>query len=103
MLVPDCRFLFLTPRIGRHSLEDTLNKLCSQPKALGRSKALEEIVVLRGEYGPFATYDQLIQRGTFLPHPVLEDREATLHPDDVCNLQFTSGSTGNPKTAMLTH
>ncbi|RMJ28843.1 long-chain-fatty-acid-CoA ligase [Aspergillus sp. HF37] len=99
----DCRFLFLTPQIGRHSLEDTLNKLGPHPKALGRSKALEEIIVLRGEYGSCTTYDQLIQRGAFLPNPVLEDREAVLQPDDVCNLQFTSGSTGNPKTAMLTH
>lgn len=24
-------------------------------------------------------------------------------PDTVCNLQFTSGTTGNPKAAMLTH
>lgn len=31
------------------------------------------------------------------------DRETELHPEDVCNLQFTSGSTGNPKAAMLTH
>lgn len=58
---------------------------------------------MRGDYGPFMTYKKLLQCGVSLPHPDLLEREATLHPDDVCNLQFTSGSTGNPKAAMLTH
>ena len=103
MLGLDCRVLFATPRIGRHSLEDTLNDLGPHPKALGHSKALEEIVMLRGQYGSFSTYKQLLQRGDTLPHQALADRENTLDPSDVCNLQFTSGSTGNPKTAILTH
>lgn len=99
----DCRVLFLTPRIGRHSLEKTLEALGPNPKAVGRSKALEEVIVLRGEYGTFTTYNDLIERGAPLSRQALSDREATLNPDDVCNLQFTSGSTGNPKAAMLSH
>ncbi|KAL4891564.1 hypothetical protein BDV59DRAFT_203467 [Aspergillus ambiguus] len=99
----DCRLLFLTPRIGRHSLEEVLAKLGPQPKQNGRSKALEDIVILRGEYSTFGTYDQIIKKGLSMPTNALMDREAELHPEDVCNLQFTSGSTGNPKAAMLTH
>lgn len=30
-------------------------------------------------------------------------RQATLHPDDVVNMQYTSGTTGFPKGVMLTH
>ncbi|PLB44516.1 long-chain-fatty-acid-CoA ligase [Aspergillus steynii IBT 23096] len=99
----DCRLLFLTPRIGRHSLEDVLAKLGPQPKRKGSSTALEEIVILRGAYQNFGTYDGLVQRGLPLSTNALLDRQAELTPDDVCNLQFTSGSTGNPKAAMLTH
>jgi long-subunit acyl-CoA synthetase (AMP-forming) len=33
----------------------------------------------------------------------LDAAEAKVRPDDVCNLQFTSGTTGSPKAAMLTH
>ncbi|KAL5359947.1 hypothetical protein BJX96DRAFT_164798 [Aspergillus floccosus] len=99
----DCRLLFLTPRIGRHSLEEVLTKLGPRPKDNGLSKALEEIFILRGTYENFSTYDKIIKKGLALPTNALMDRETELHPEDVCNLQFTSGSTGNPKAAMLTH
>lgn len=99
----DCRLLFLTPHIGRHSLEEVLAKLGPRPKEQGTSSALEEIIILRGEYKGFSTYENVIQRGLPLPGHILQDREAELRPADVCNLQFTSGSTGNPKAAMLTH
>ncbi|KAE8151756.1 hypothetical protein BDV25DRAFT_128555 [Aspergillus avenaceus] len=99
----DCRLLFITPRIGRHNLEEVLSKLGPQPKRQGSSTALEEIVILRGEYSGFSTYNSVIERGLPLSSNSLLDRQAELTPDDVCNLQFTSGSTGNPKAAMLTH
>lgn len=102
-IILDCRVVFMTPRIGRHTLEDVLAELGPQPKQNGKSAALEEIVILRGEYQNFSTYHDVIQRGERLPNSALPDREAELRPDDVCNLQFTSGSTGNPKAAMLTH
>ncbi|KAJ5094781.1 hypothetical protein N7456_010642 [Penicillium angulare] len=100
-----CKVMFITPRIGRHNLEEVLQRLGPQPKDSGSSKALEEIVILRGTYENFPTYNDIIARGASQStyNYMLQEREATLRPDDVCNLQFTSGSTGNPKAAMLTH
>lgn len=36
-------------------------------------------------------------------HPMLAEREGQAQPRDVYNIQFTSGTTGMPKGAMLTH
>ncbi|KAJ5625290.1 AMP-dependent synthetase/ligase [Penicillium lagena] len=99
----ECRLLFMTPRIGRHNLEEVLTELGPRPKQNATSKALEETIILRGEYNDFGTYDSVIQRGLSQAAHVLQDRESELRSGDVCNLQFTSGSTGNPKAAMLTH
>jgi len=33
----------------------------------------------------------------------LDDVMSSIHADDICNLQLTSGTTGDPKAAMLTH
>ncbi|KAJ6151473.1 hypothetical protein N7470_007070 [Penicillium chermesinum] len=98
-----CRFLFMTPRIGRHNLEDMLAELGPTPKQRGASKDLEEIIILRNTYQDFTSYKDVIARGSLHAAHVLQDREAELRSSDVCNLQFTSGSTGSPKAAMLTH
>ena len=95
--------LFMTPRIGRHNLEEVLAELGPNPKKAATSESLEEIVILRESYQNFTTYQTIIERGLSQTAHVLQDREAELRPSDVCNLQFTSGSTGNPKAAMLTH
>jgi long-chain acyl-CoA synthetase len=95
--------LFMTPRIGRHNLEEVLTKLGPNPQKAATSESLEEIVVLRESYKNFTNYQDIIQRGLSQDAHLLQDRESELRPDDVCNLQFTSGSTGNPKAAMLTH
>ncbi|KAJ5382109.1 hypothetical protein N7517_000020 [Penicillium concentricum] len=99
----ECRMLFMTPRIGRHNLEEVLTELGPNPKKAATSESLEEIVILRESYNNFTTYHDVMERGLSQAAHVLQDREAELRPDDVCNLQFTSGSTGSPKAAMLTH
>lgn len=93
----------MTPQIGRHNLEEVLTELGPNPKQNGTSSSLDEIVILRGAYKNFSSYADVVQRGVSQPAHLLQDRESQLRPHDVCNLQFTSGSTGNPKAAMLTH
>jgi fatty-acyl-CoA synthase len=50
-----------------------------------------------------ADWDGLVDRGNSVPVAVLEGREATLQFDDPINIQYTSGTTGFPKGATLTH
>lgn len=95
--------LFITPRIGRYSLEGALADLASPEYTARELPELEETVILRGEYKPFATLDDVVRDGNRTSPYEVQRRQDTLSTFDVCNLQFTSGSTGNPKASMLTH
>ncbi|MGZ5403637.1 MAG: AMP-binding protein, partial [Nocardioides sp.] len=45
----------------------------------------------------------LVAEGEGLPQPALAGRMATLRPQDPINIQYTSGTTGRPKGATLSH
>ncbi|MFC8411583.1 AMP-binding protein [Arthrobacter sp. NPDC057259] len=48
-------------------------------------------------------YAELLRRADDVPYAALKDRMAGLDPHDAINLQYTSGTTGFPKGATLTH
>ncbi|KIW72918.1 hypothetical protein PV04_01077 [Phialophora macrospora] len=93
----ECRILFVTPRIGHHDNGPLLRQLRETPGTV------EEIIILRGPPGPFTAYATLVETGPFESDEVLEAASKAFSCHDVCNLQFTSGTTGHPKAAMLTH
>ena len=48
-------------------------------------------------------WDQMMQRSALVPKEEVRRRACMVRPDDVCNMQYTSGTTGFPKGVMLTH
>jgi fatty-acyl-CoA synthase len=66
-----------------------------------RLPALRRLVALGGRPGPGWLAWSDLDAGEV--SPALAGREATIRPGDVYNIQFTSGTTGLPKGAMLTH
>ena len=49
------------------------------------------------------TWDEALEYAGRTPTEELRRRAAQVDPDDVCNMQYTSGTTGFPKGVMLTH
>ncbi len=62
-------------------------------------------VVLFGEDAPegMTDWEGFLSAGDRVPDAELERVEAAADPAEPCNLQYTSGTTGRPKGALLTH
>ena len=48
-------------------------------------------------------WEQMLSRASLVPREEVRRRASLVKPDDVCNMQYTSGTTGFPKGVMLTH
>jgi acyl-CoA synthetase (AMP-forming)/AMP-acid ligase II len=70
----------------------------------GGVESLDEIVVLRGPVpdGTLSLHDFLARAST-VEDATRAERAQAVQGDDICHVLFTSGTTGAPKGAMLTH
>lgn len=70
----------------------------------GLPPGVEEIVVLRGTERPGTVgWSAFLDRAATVAGDAAARRAAALDPDDLCDILFTSGTTGAAKGAMLRH
>jgi fatty-acyl-CoA synthase len=69
-----------------------------------RLPRLKNVIYIGREKMPgMYNWDDLIEMGKRISDEELISRQSSLHPDEVINMQYTSGTTGFPKGVMLTH
>lgn len=65
---------------------------------------LKNVIFLGEERQPgMFLWKDLLERSELVTEEERVDRQKLLHPDDVINMQYTSGTTGFPKGVMLSH
>ncbi|MFC3052087.1 AMP-binding protein [Kordiimonas pumila] len=106
-----CRALVLAERFKSSDYTSMLLKIApeisdAKPGALKAQKLpqLEFAISISSNPKPgFMSFDQIAEKATVQSDALLHERAAMLQPDDAVNIQFTSGTTGFPKGATLTH
>lgn len=75
----------------------------SAPLYLKRLPFLRNIITIESQQKGCKTWDEAMACAARVPLAEVYRRAAAAHKDDVCNMQYTSGTTGFPKGVMLTH
>ena len=107
----DATTLFLIEDFKGNSYIDTIYELCpeletAKPGQLNskRLPLLKNVIVFsEKKYNGAYNWFDIIEMAENVSDNDLKARTVELSPDDVINMQYTSGTTGFPKGVMLTH
>ena len=107
----DITTLFLTDRYKSSDYFDLLGEVCPElahgsPGQLRSADCprLRHVVSIQESKRPgMLAWGEFLVRAGDVTEAELDRRGAEVGPDDVVNVQYTSGTTGFPKGAMLTH
>ncbi len=107
----DTHTLVLTKGFRDSDYAGIINELCPELKKLKKGEQLhsEKLPFLRNvitvgyEQSGLLTYQEMMEKSKNVSMEELTIKANAVDVNDVCNMQYTSGTTGFPKGVMLTH
>lgn len=106
----DSKALFICDGLKDIDCEKIMYSICPELKTCKKGELKSEklpelkmVVSFDNYYKGMFHWNQIEGFGVLVSSSEYKARKASLHPDDVINMQYTSGTTGFPKGVMLTH
>ena len=102
VMIEDCKDI---------NYKEIIEQLCPELKSLTPGAPLysknlpflRNIITVGFSMDGCLTWEEMLKRSNLIPKEEVRRRASLVKPDDVCNMQYTSGTTGFPKGVMLTH
>ena len=102
IMIEDCKDI---------NYKEIIQELCPELQTLTPGDALysknlpflRNVVTVGFSMAGCLEWNEMLSRSALVPIDEVRRRASLVRPDDVCNMQYTSGTTGFPKGVMLTH
>ncbi|MCL1904380.1 MAG: AMP-binding protein [Oscillospiraceae bacterium] len=106
----DSKALFICDGLKDIDCEKVIYSICPELKTCKKGELksvklpeLKTVVSFDNYYKGMYHWNQIADFGVLISSKEFKARKDSLSPDDVINMQYTSGTTGFPKGVMLTH
>ena len=107
----DTHTLVMIESVKESNYRQIIQELCPElatlrkgdPLFARRLPFLRNVVTVGFDMDGALDWDQMMALADEVPRQEVRRRSSMVRPDDVCNMQYTSGTTGFPKGVMLTH
>lgn len=107
----DTHTLVMIDSVKESNYKQIIQELCPElathkegsPLFSKRLPFLRNVITVGFRMPGALTWEQMLQHADNVPMEEVRRRASLVKPDDVCNMQYTSGTTGFPKGVMLTH